>query len=96
VLTLRDDGRVVRVRRSTRITLLLGGRYRWSDPVSGGAIAANAVVSDAPTTSQVWELRPRRTGKARVRSTGSPACRPTSAGCPETARRFSVTLDVRA
>jgi hypothetical protein len=95
VLTLRDRGRTVVVSRRDRIVLVLGGRYRWSTPRSDGAIAANEEVSDAPTGAQLWELVPRRLGRARLTSTGSPACRPTAAGCPETARRFVVTLVVR-
>ena len=96
VLSLRDHGRTVAVTRRTKIVLWLGGRYRWSQPRSDGAIKANEVVSDEPTDGQTWELKPLRTGTAVLRSTGSPACRPTAAGCPKTARRFVVTLVVRA
>jgi hypothetical protein len=95
VLTIRDHGRTLAVSRRDRITLSLGGRYRWSTPRSGGAVTAHEEVSDAPTGAQLWELEPRRLGRARLTSTGSPACRPTAAGCPETARRFVVTLLVR-
>lgn len=96
VLTLRDHGRTVRVTRSTRITLVLGGRYRWSKPMSTGVrVDIQAVVSDAPTGAQTWELRLLGTGWAKLTSTGSPACRPTTPGCPTVARRYTVTLDVR-
>jgi hypothetical protein len=95
VLTLRDHGRTIVVARSQRLLLVLGGRYRWSEPTSGGAIRASEVVSDAPTGAQTWELRALRAGVATLRSLGKPACRPTAAGCPETARRYVVELDVR-
>ena len=95
VLSLRDHGRTVTVARSTKIVLWLGGRYRWSAPRSGGAIAANEVVSDEPTKGQTWELKPLRAGTAVLRSVGTPACRPTAAGCPRTARRFAVTFVIR-
>jgi hypothetical protein len=95
VLSLRDHGRTVTVARSTKIVLWLGGRYRWSAPRSGGAIAANEVVSDEPTRGQTWELKPLRTGTAVLRSVGTPNCRPTAADCPRTARRFVVTFVIR-
>jgi hypothetical protein len=96
VLTLRDQGRTVRVSRSTRITLVLGGRYRWSKPRSTGVrVDVQAVVSDAPTGGQTWELRLLERGRAKLTSTGSPACRPTTPGCPTVARSYTVTLDVR-
>jgi hypothetical protein len=96
VLSLRDHGRTVAVTRRTKIVLWLAGRYRWSRPRSGGAIAANEVLSDEPTKGQTWELKPLRTGTAVLRSTGTPACRPSAAGCPKTARRFVLTFVVRA
>ena len=97
LLTVRDQGRTVRVSRSTRITLVLGGRYRWSKPRSTGVrVDVQAVLSDAPTGGQTWELRPLGRGRAPLTSTGSPACRPTTPGCPTVARRYTVTLDVRA
>jgi hypothetical protein len=95
VLSLRDHGRTVTVTRRTKIVLWLAGRYRWTQPRSGGAIAAHEVVSDEPTKGQTWELKPLRTGTAVLRSTGSPACRPSTAGCPKTARRFMLTFVVR-
>ena len=96
LLTVRDQGRTVRVSRSTRITLVLGGRYRWSKPRSTGVrVDVQAVVSDAPTGGQTWVLRPLGRGRATLTSTGSPACRPTTPGCPTVARRYTVTLDVR-
>ena len=94
-LSLRDHGRTIRVARSTKITLVLGGRYRWTDPKSGGAVVANEVVSDEITSAQMWELRARRTGLARLSSVGTPACRPAAVGCPPQSRRYTVTLDVR-
>jgi hypothetical protein len=95
VLSLRDHGRTVRVTRSTKIVLWLWGRSRWSTPRSGGAIAATEVVSDEPTKGQTWELKPLRSGRAVLRSIGTPACRPAAAGCPRTARRFVLTFVVR-
>ena len=95
VLSLRDHGRTVTVTRRTKIVLWLAGRYRWSQPRSGGAIAANEVVSDEYDKGQTWELKPLRTGTAVLRSTGTPACRPATAGCPKTARRFVLTFVVR-
>jgi hypothetical protein len=95
VLGIDDHRRTIRVTRSTRLVLVLGGRYRWSDPVSGGAVDADAVISDAGSAWQTWELRPKRLGLARLTSAGSPACRPTTPGCPASGRRYSVTLDVR-
>ncbi len=95
VLTLRDHGRTIRVARTRRLVLVLGGRYRWNDPTSGGAIHASEIVSDAPSGAQMWDLRALRTGVATLRSRGTPACRPTAAGCPKTARRVVVRLDVR-
>jgi hypothetical protein len=94
-LSLRDHGRTIRVARSTRITLVLGSRYRWTDPTSAGKVTANAVVSDDITGAQLWKLQPRKLGLAPVRSVGTPACRPTAANCPDGPRRFLVTLDVR-
>jgi hypothetical protein len=93
-LSLGDHGRTIRVARFTKITLVLGGRYRWTDPKSGGAVVANEVVSDEITSAQMWELRARRIGLARLTSAGSPACRPAAVGCPQP-RRFAITLDVR-
>ena len=96
LLTVRDQGRTVRVSRSTRVTLVLGGRYRWSKPRSTGVrVDVQAVVADAPTDGQTWVLRLLGRGLATLTSTGSPACRPTTPGCPTVARRYTVTLDVR-
>ena len=95
VLGLDDQGRTIRVTRSTRLLLVLGGRYRWSDPASAGAVDVDAVISDSPTKWQTWELRPKRLGLARLTSAGSPACRPTTPDCPTSGRRYTVTLDVR-
>jgi hypothetical protein len=95
VIALRDHGRTVAVTRSTRITLVLPSRYRWSQPVSTGAhVEANETVSDAPTGGQVWELRAHETGRARLTTRGSPACRPATPGCPAAPRRYVVTLVV--
>jgi len=96
VLGLRHDGGTFEVTRSTRITLVLPSRYRWRQPVSSGAtVEANETVSDSPTGGQMWELRARETGRARLTTRGSPACRPTTPGCPAASRRYVVTLVVR-
>ena len=94
-LGLRDDGRTFAVTRATRITLGLPSRYRWSQPVSSGAdVEVNETVSDSPTGGQVWELRALETGRARLTTRGSPACRPATPGCPAAPRRYVVTLVV--
>ena len=96
VLGLRDHGRTVEVTRATRITLVLPSRYRWSQPVSSGAhVEANETLSDAPTGGQMWELQAHETGRARLTTRGSPACRPATPGCPAAPRRYVVTLVVR-
>ena len=94
-LGLRHDGGTFEVTRSTRITLVLPSRYRWSQPVSTGAhVEANETVSDSPTGGQMWELRAHETGRARLTTRGSPACRPATPGCPTAPRRYVVTLVV--
>ena len=94
-LGLRHDGRTFAVTRSTRITLVLPSRYRWSQPVATGAdVDVNETVSDSPTGGQMWELRARETGRARLTTRGSPACRPATPGCPTAPRRYVVTLVV--
>lgn len=94
-LGLRDHGKTIPVTRSTRITLVLPSRYRWSQPVSTGAhVEANETVSDAPTGGQVWELVLHETGRARLTTRGSPACRSATPGCPAAPRRYVVTLVV--
>jgi hypothetical protein len=93
-LGLRDHGRSVQVARTTRITLVLPERWRWSHPVSrGAAVTVNEIVSDAPNGGQRWRLRARERGRAIVTTRGSPACRPTTPGCPAP-RRYVVTLVV--
>ena len=95
-LGLRHDGRTVAVTTSTRITLVLPSRYRWSQPVATGAdVEVNETVSDSPTGGQMWELQAHETGRARLTTRGSPACRPATPGCPAAARRYVVTLVVR-
>ena len=92
-LSLRDSGRTFAVTQSTRMTLVLPGRYRWSQPVSSGAhVEANETVSDAPTAGQLWELTAHETGRSRLTTRGSPACRPATPGCPTASRRYVVTL----
>ena len=94
-LGLRHDGRTFEVTRATRITLVLPSRYRWSQPVSTGAhVEVNETVSDSPTGGQVWEIKAHETGRARLTTRGSPACRPATPGCPAVARRYVVTLVV--
>lgn len=94
-LGLRHDGRTFEVTRSTRITLVLPSRYRWSQPVAAGAeVEVNETVSDSPTGGQMWELRAFETGRARLTTRGSPACRPATPGCPTAPRRYVVTLVV--
>ena len=95
-LGLRHDGGTFEVTRSTRITLVLPSRYRWSQPVSTGAhVEVNETVSDSPTGGQMWELQAHETGRARLTTRGSPACRPATPGCPAAPRRYVVTLVVR-
>lgn len=92
-LSLRDSGRTFAVSQSTRMTLSLPGRYRWSQPVSSGAhVEASETVSDAPTGGQLWELTAHETGRSRLTTRGSPACRPATPGCPAAPRRYVVTL----
>jgi hypothetical protein len=95
-LSLDDDGYTIAVNVSSDITLVLGDMYRWTDPtVEGVPVEVLAFVSDAPEGGQVWELIPEGTGIAILRSVGSPACRPTTPGCPESDRIYTVTLEIR-
>ena len=94
-LGLKHDGGTFKVTTTTRITLVLPSRYRWSQPVvTGSDVDVNETVSDSPTGGQLWELRPRETGRARLTTRGSPACRPATPGCPAAPRRYVVTLVV--
>jgi hypothetical protein len=94
-LSLNDHGRVIAVRTSSQITLVLSDKYRWTDPTTQGtALDVLALESDAPEGGQVWELVPGDSGRTIVRSVGSPACRPTTPGCPKSDRNYIVTLDI--
>jgi hypothetical protein len=94
-LALNDHGRVIAVKTSSKITLVLSDKYRWTDPTTQGArLDVLALESEAPEGGQVWELVPEDTGRTMVRSVGSPACRPTTPGCPKSGRTYIVTLDI--
>lgn len=94
-LSLDDHGRTIAVKTSSQITLVLGDKYRWSDPTTRGVpLDVFALASDAPEGGQVWELVPGGTGRTVVRSVGSPACRPTTPGCPGSDRTYIVILEI--
>lgn len=94
-LSLRDHGRTIAVQTSSQITLVLGGRYRWTDPtIQGARLDVLALESDAPQGGQFWELVPEGPGRTLLQSVGSPACRPTTPGCPRSDRTYEVTLEI--
>ena len=96
MLSLRDNGSTVAVRRSSRITLSLPSGYRWSTPSFTGARAtASEVVFDAPNGGQEFDVVAHETGRSTLRSTGRPTCA-SGPSCPAADLSYEVVLDVRS
>ncbi|MFC0624327.1 hypothetical protein [Kribbella deserti] len=96
-LTLRDNGRALVIRRSTRIRLVLPDDFVWTEP-KGARLDVQRVLSDAPMGVKEWEIRPTGSGRTTLTTTGKQlsrdpqtgpsVCGPTSPSC----RNYTVTL----
>lgn len=82
-LTFDDNGRTFRVTLRSNVTLSLPDDVRWRQPqVAGAGVAVSEELSDAPTGTRIWSLRPQATGRAVLRVAAAEG------------RTFAVTLDI--
>ena len=84
-LTLDDDGRTFSIKTRSNVTLSLPDDDRWTAPRGEGAdVIVSEELSDAPTGTRVWIVRPTETGRATLRTTAAGG------------RTFTVTLEIYA
>jgi hypothetical protein len=82
VLTERDHGRTVTMRRGRTGTLLVPSRLRGEVKTIGLSVLVISLETFAPTTTREWELRARRVGSTVV------------TGPRRDGRRFRITIRV--
>jgi hypothetical protein len=92
VVTQADSGKTFRLVAGAHAELHLSGKWVWSTPaVRGAAVELTPIRYFRDPGFSGWSLDAAVPGKARIRATGSPACRT----CARPPRRFVVTIVVR-
>jgi hypothetical protein len=92
VITQRDSGKTIVVRRSVRAVLRLSHRWRWTQPrVSTNAIRLVRVEYVRDPGFDEWVIDRNHRGIATIRSDGTPSC----TSCQTKPRSFRVRLRVR-
>jgi hypothetical protein len=85
VLTLRDSGRTITMRRGEEATLRLPSRWVWETPhETGHAVDLSNIDSFRDTGFTEWGLAASRPGSWTFRTVGRPG-----------AKRFRITIRVR-
>jgi predicted secreted protein len=91
-ITERSAGKTFRLAKGGTATLRLSGRWRWSDPrVSSKAVELTPVEYFADPGFREWTIEARKSGRATIRSTGTPNC----SACGQALRRFHIRVVVR-
>lgn len=97
ILTLRDSGKTVSVRKGEHLELRLNERYRWLKPrMRGGAVGVSRILFVRDLGYVAWSIAARARGKAVVtavvyRVSSGSRCDPG----PCSPHLFRVTLVVR-
>lgn len=89
VVTERDSGHTLKLKRTRSAVLRLGHRWIWTRPrVRGRALVLEPVDYESDPGFEEWKIRRRGAGTATITAYGRPNC----TGCARRARSFRVKL----